>query len=591
MVDRARNGSHGMDSNHLDKRLVLGLSNRRVPTSKQLKHLPRFLSPREKNVIRLLFLAIVAAGLAMAAKFYNEHVHLEPAVGGDYIEASVGEPHFVNPILASASDADLDLVKLVFSGLMKTTSDGQLVPDLAESYGVSEDGKTYTFILRQGVKWHDGVELTSKDVTTTMALIKNPETKSPYGPQFKNVNVSAPDDRTVVFTLAEPFAPFLSMLTVGIVSDHLWQEIRPANANLTEYNLKPIGTGPFKFKNFAKDTKGNILSYTLARNDAYYGEVPRIDTFTFKYYTDFGAAHDALTARKVDGMSFLPLQFREAAEKQRSIRFVTLRLPQYTGIFFNQNKNEALKDKSVRQALASAIDRETLLRNAVGDNGVMVWSPILAGYVGFNPDVKKFPYDVSAANESLEKAGWKVDAETGIRKKGDVELAITLTTVDSPENQAVAEQVKTDWEAAGVRVTLETVSASKMQKDKIRPRDYQALIYGEIIGADPDPYPFWHSSQNDASGLNLAVYSNRRVDELLEKARVTARNEDRVPLYKEFQDILADEQPAILLYSPTYTYVMGRKVKGVSQSGSIFVPADRFDDVTSWYIQNKRVWR
>jgi len=163
--------------------------------------------------------------------------------------------------------------------------------------------------------------------------------------------------------------------------------------------------------------------------------------------------------------------------------------------------------------------------------------------------------------------------------------------VDATENLAAAEQVKKNWEAMGVKVTLDVVAASRMQKDKIRPREYQALLYGEIIGADPDPYPFWHSSQNDASGLNLAVYSNRRVDELLEKARVTAKSEDRVPLYKEFQDILADEQPAILLYSPTYTYVIGRKVKGAQQSGNIFTPSDRFDDITVWYINNKRVWK
>lgn len=298
-------------------------------------------------------------------------------------------------------------------------------------------------------------------------------------------------------------------------------------------------------------------------------------------------------------MSFLPLEFREAAEKQRNVRFYTLRLPQYTGIFFNQKQNAALKSKDVRQALSMAIDRAAVLREALGDNGVVVYSPILAGFIGFHPDVKKYGFDPATAASLLEKDGWKLDPADGVRKqetKDDKKnvvktpLEITLTTVDAKENIAVAQAVKQYWEGLGVKTELEIVPASRIQKDKIRSRDYDALLYGEIMGPDPDPFPFWHSSQNDAAGLNLAVFSNRRADELLEKARVATKTEDREADYKEFQDILAEEVPAILLYSPTYTYVVGRKVMGIEPT-TIFTPADRFDDIATWYINTKRIWK
>jgi len=582
-----------------DKRLVLHLAGKRAPTLKQLKHLPRYLSAKEKVFLRTVLALATVAVIAVGAKFASEHISAVAASGGDYVEASVGAPHYVNPVLASTNDADLDLVKLIFSGLMKTTSRGELVTDLAESYQVSEDGKTYTFVLKEGVSWHDGSTFTSHDVVATVGYIKNPGWKSPLASQFKNVNVEAPDDQTVVFTLAEPFAPFLSMLTAGILPEHLWQEVRPENAGRAELNIKPVGTGPFKFKNFAKDKKGAILSYTLVRNDAYHGTHPYLASITFKYYQDFTSAHDALTGRRVDGMSFLPLEFREAAEKQRNVRFYTLRLPQYTGVFFNQKKNVALASKEVRQALAYGIDRATVLRESLGDNGILVNSPILAGFVGFYPDVKKYGFDPATAADLLEKEGWKIDAEDGIRKKESrndkkevvkTPLEITITTVDAKENIAVAQTIKKDWEGLGVKTELEIVPSSKVQKEKIRPRSYDALLYGEIIGPDPDPFPFWHSSQNDAAGLNLAVFSNRRADELLEKARTATKTEDRETLYREFQDILAEEVPAILLYSPTYTYVVGRKVKGI-ETATIFTPADRFDDVASWYIETKRVWK
>ena len=582
----------------LDKRLVLGLSDRRIPSFKQLKHLGRYLDPVERRLLKIFGAAILIALAAAGAKFYDDHVTRVPAQGGEYTEAAVGGPRFINPILAGTNDADGDLIRLIFSGLMRTNTKGELVPDLAESFDVAADGKTYTFKLRTGVRWHDGAEFSARDVAATYEHVKDPGWDSPYQRQFKNVTVEAPDDQTVVFKLTEPFAPFLGILTLGILPDHLWQEIKPANASRADLNIKPIGTGPFKFNIFIKDKKGAIRSYTLSRNDDYYGQRALLDTLVFKYYPDFASAVEALTGKHVDGISFLPHDALAEVEKFRPVRIYDLRLPQYTAVFFNQTKNQSLQSKAVRQALAYAIDRDRIVKEVLGDSGAPIYGPIPPGFVGFHPEVKHYTLNDAKATALLDQDGWKA-GENGMRQKESkdektkavtkTDLAITLTTVDSKDSIAVAQIIQQNWKSIGVTTELEVIPASRITRDKIKTRDYEALLYGEIIGPDPDPYPFWHSSQNAAPGLNLAIFSNRRADELLEKSRLTTKEEERAAYYKEFQDILAEEVPAIFLYSPTYTYAVSSKIKGID-TGTIFTPADRFSNVINWYINTKRVW-
>ncbi|MBI4458250.1 peptide ABC transporter substrate-binding protein [Candidatus Uhrbacteria bacterium] len=590
----------------MDRKLVQRMSDKRLPSAAQLKHLPRYLSPKEKTVLRALGAVAVISAAAIGLKFAGAHLTRVPATGGEYAEAVVGAPRTINPVMSVSNDVDLDIGKLVYSGLMRTNGKGELIPDLAASYETSADGKTTTFRLRDGIEWHDGHPFTSKDVVTTIDRIKDPQTKSPWAAQFKNVSAAAPDDHAIVFTLNEPFAPFLSTLTVGVLPDHLWSDILPENTGRAELNTKPVGTGPFKFKSFTKDKKGAIRSYSLSRNDRFYGERPHLETVTFKFSTDFSTAVNALLEKQVDGLSFLPLEFRDTVEKRRSVKMHTLQLPQYTAVFFNQRKNPLLSSKDIRKALALVIDREAMVRTALEGNAVAAYGPILPGYLGFDSDIKAAGPDLAAAAQLLDKEGWKLD-EDGMRRKAPPtvagskskkpvepppkqELKITLTTVDTKENIAVAQMIEKSWESIGVQTELQIVPSSKIHKDHLRPREYEALLYGEILGPDPDPYPFWHSSQNHETGLNLALYSNRKVDELLEKARTSLKSEERAALYGEFQKTVIDDLPAIFLYSPNFTYVVSRGVKGVEEA-RIFTPADRFAEISKWYMKTKQAWR
>jgi peptide/nickel transport system substrate-binding protein len=585
------------DATSIDQKLVLRLSGRRVPNWKQMKHLPRYLTKRDRLVMAGFVFVILVGLSALVVKAYSDHVSVVPAAGGSYVEAAVGGPRYINPVLAAGNDADNDLIALVYSGLMRYTKEGQLVPDLAESYEISDDGLTYVFQLKHLVEWHDGTAFTAGDVVSTFSYLKNPAWESPYQSRFKNVAVEMIDEHSVRFRLQQAYAPFLSMLTIGIMPAHLWEEVLPENAARAELNIKPVGTGPFKFKSLTKDRKGTVKSLTLTRNNRYYGQLPYLETVSFRYYFDFGSAADALLQNKVDGLSFLPADAQAQVDQLRTIRSYHLRLPQYTAVFFNANKLPQIKSAEVRQALLQALDRPALIRDALGGAGLPAHSPILPGFLGFRQEIVQADYDQAAAAELLTEAGWEL-GEDGFRYKetkvdGQTSqqfLRIALTTVDVKENLDAAQLIKQAWENIGVRVELDVVNASRVQTERIRPREYEALLYGVMSGPGGDPFPFWHSSQRNAPGLNLAGFNNRRADELLEQGRGELDETVRAEKYGEFLEIVNEQVPAIFLYSPTYAYVVNRKVKGVFP-GFVMTPSGRLAGISDWSTRTKRVWR
>ncbi len=672
--EKKQNGKKFFNSDDLDKKLVLSLSKNKIPSFKQFKHLPKFLSRTESLALKILgALIILSAGILGWQFYYNNTVQV-PDFGGQYTEALVGSPKFINPILSQTNDVDRDISRLVFSSLLKYDAKQKLAPDLAEKYEISEDQKTYTIYLRDNLYWHDGEKLTANDVIFTVKSIQDPEYKSPLYNSLRGVSIRQIDERTVAFILEEPFAPFPEILTFGIMPAHIWGDIPAATANLAEFNIKPIGSGPFKFASLSKDKLGNIKSMSLERNEGYYNNKPYIEKINFKFYPDFHSATDALQNKNVEGISFLPKELKNKLQRE-DLNFYSLQIPQYTAVFFNQTKNKALEEDEVRQSLTLATPKEQLREEALNGEGIIINGPILPGYIGYNPEIKKYNFSIEEANTLLdEETDWdrlsieeyknqrleeelkkleeqkeaeaeeqavKTETESESEENssdnkasdeqtqenisghseetdepektpeeiitgqieteinpgqpffrendGDI-LQITLTTVDQPENIAAADILKESWQQIGFRVNLNIVPPTEIRRTTIRERNYEALLYAEILGSDPDPYPFWHSSQNQHPGLNLAVFANRHVDRLLEEARQTADEEQRRLKYIDFQNILAEELPAIFLYSPTYTYVVDEKIKNITAE-RLSVPADRFADIEEWYIKTKRKFK
>ena len=562
-------------------RQVLSVSHpRRVPTWRQWQQLSRVLSHAERLLLRGAGGLILCSVVASAVWYISTHRVDVPAVGGEYTEALVGEPQFVNPLYASASDVDADLARLIYSGLMRWDSSQGLMNDLAANIQVSEDKKTYTVQLRDDARFHNHEPVRARDIIFTFDAIQNSQYRSPLAVSFQNVEVTQVDDKTVAFVLDQPFAPFLSTLTVGILPADVWSDIPPRSAALAELNLKPIGSGPYTFAEFAKDKKGGIHSYTLERYRDYYGEKPFIERLTFKFYPSVEEAVRGLASRQVEGVGFVPPDQEAEVEKNRSVSLLRPAMPRETLLLFNQEKQPIFKKIEVRKAIALALDKPKIVETVTNGYGTVLDSAIPQGLLGHAPDVLKIRRDTAQANELLEKAGYPKPEE----------LAFTLTTVQNPEFIRLGELVAEQLAEVGIKLNMEAVEPEKFASTVIEPRGYDLLLTGILFGIDSDPYPFWHSSQSQQGGLNLAGYNNRKVDLLLEEARTTTDDAVRIEKYKTFQEQLAQDLPAIFLYQSTYTYAVANKLKNV-RIERLTTPADRFANISQWYIKTRKTLR
>lgn len=641
-----------MPSTSFDQKLIKKTGSNLIPSWSQFKYLGSFLKKTEKITINISLAALFLAITGLTILWFVKNNIIVPASGGDYSEALIGQPKYINPLFTSANDVDADLASLIYSGLFQYNNQQKLLPDLASDYTISADGKIYDINLRKDVKWSDDEPFNADDVIYTFETIADPEVGSPLLAAFQSVQVEKTGDFSVRLTLKEPFAPFLSSLTVGILPQHIWGNIPPAAVRLAKTNLQPIGSGPWKFGKLTKDSSGNIQNYTLDRNESYYKDIPHLKTLTFKFYNDYTQAASALKSQDVLTLSFLP---NDLANKivGKNFQLYKFELPQYTAIFFNQDAAPVLKDSDIRLALNLAINKDEILTKALGSEGETINSPILKGNIGYNPDITFPAFNTDKANQLLDKSWKKIQPEdffkaqydailktrqneldelkksaatsTGqatttpeqlaeatqkiekevsdaVRQEMDSDqsfyrknksneiLTITITTADTPEYQQVAQSIAQMWHAVGVKTKIQIVNSSQINKDILRDRNYQTLLYGEIAGSDPDPYPFWHSSQTSYPGLNLALFVDRSADKLLEDARATTTEKTRADLYQKFQQTLAKEIPAIFLYTPTYNFLAGKEIKGITFQ-QIFSPADRFNDLSNWYIKTKRQWK
>ena len=573
------------ESTHaLDKKLVMSLKRSWIPNWTQLKRVSALLSPKEKKIIGVVFLVLLISIGALSYIFYRENIIIIPAKGGVWSEALVGQPAFINPILAQTSDIDLDVSRLIYRGLLRYDTNLTIVNDLAKDVSIDETQTKYTVTLRDDARWQNGAPVTVDDVIFTIRAIQDPEWQSPLLVSFKGVTIDKTDEHTIVFNLPEPFGPFLSLLTVGILPKEVWQDIPAASARLAEFNIKPVGSGPWKFNELAKEKSGTIRTYSLVPNKEYTGKEPYLSEIVFKFYSDFVSAVEALNQNQVMGISFLPTDLADRIIDPQKLSFHALNLPQYTALFFNQKQNESLKSRAVRTALAQALNKDEIITEGLSGEADVIDSPLLLLLTEEAED--GLSYDPDGAEEILTTAGWVVGG-SGFRENDDEILAVTITTVDQPENVAVANIIKQSWEAVGVQTTVQLIPSTEIQSGTIKNRDYDILLYGAIVGADPDPFPFWHSTQTEHPGLNLALFKDANTDTLLEEARAERDAIKRIENYTTFRKILQTEVPAVFLYTPTYTYPQEKRLQGFGVT-QLIIPADRFNNSTEWYTKTRR---
>ncbi|OGZ32422.1 MAG: hypothetical protein A2V69_02270 [Candidatus Portnoybacteria bacterium RBG_13_40_8] len=562
----------------------------KIPSKHQWQKIPGVLNKKERYFILGFFILGVVSVFIWLVTYNIENTVVAPNYGGSFREGIVDSPEYLNPILSQTTDADRDITELIFSGLMKYDSQGELVPDMAEKYAIGDNGKIYDFFLKKDIKWHDGQPLNADDIVFTIKMIQNPDSRSPLRINWTGVEVEKIDDWTVRFKLKTPYAPFLTNTTTGIIAKHIWEKILPEKFILAQENFSPIGTGPYKLKKIKKDKEGFINFIELeAFGDYGSSRRPFIEKIGLYFYPDEENMIKAYNKNSIDNLSLVSFQNKNLLKRTKSKSFINqLNIPRYFAVFFNQTKSKALSDKNVRIALNYATDKNQIVNQVLDGEGRQVDSPIPTGVWGHSEEIKIYNFDIEQAKNTLEQAGWKDTDNDGIREKKEDKLEFELMTTELRELQQAADILIEQWSKIGAKVTKKIINIGEIQQEYIRPREYQALLFGEVLGLDPDPYSFWYSSQKRDPGLNLALYDNQKVDTLLKDARQTLNQEERLKKYKEFQQLLIDDAPVVFLYSSYHLYYTAKKIKGIEVE-NVVLPSKRFADIEKWYIKTQRV--
>lgn len=369
---------------------------------------------------------------------------------------------------------------------------------------------------------------------------------------------------------------------------HIWQNIPYDKWLVAETNFKPVGTGPWRFNSLTRDGQGQLRTYTVEPNPYSHTPSPYFKKFTLRFYTDTTSALEALRQGFIDSLGNISARDQAKLNPKRFIIY-NITLPQYTAIFYNPHTNQLLKNAIIRQGLSYAINRPVLIKEALSGQAQPATGPFIFGEVKNRASNQAISYDPTKSIQLFERAGFSRHGPGEIFFKDDTPLEITLTLANTDEQLRVAEEIKKQWEQVGVKVNLQPVSTLFIQSDVINPRNYQALLISEMMGLDPDPYPFWHSSQIAAPGLNLALFQNHEADRLLTEARQTLDETARLEKYVQFQEILHQESPATFLYSLNYSYAQSYAIKGFNRS-VMGQPAERFLDSANWYQKTKHNW-
>ncbi len=500
----------------------------------------------------------------------------EPAYGGTLTQGIIGSPRFVNPLLA-LSDADRDMVMLTYAGLMKEDGAGTLIPVLAESYSISEDGRQYTFVLRKDAVFSDGTPVTAEDVLFTIEKAQDPALKSPEYANWSGVAVQVVDTHTVKFTLAKPYAPFLENTTLGILPAHLWKDVPVEQFPFSTLNTEPVGAGPFVVNDIGRNASGIIKEYELTANKKYVLGRPYLSRLDFLFYSDQEDLAEALSDGTVESAYGIPSETSIQAPYSRVF-----------GVFFNPNENAALARIEVRKALSIAIDRNHIVNDILGGYASPLMGPVPPG-----SGVPEIPLPVvetriQEATDILERNGWTYDEEqfAWTNEKANLTLSMTIKTSNVPELKAVASAVKEDWETLGVPVAIELYEPGDLTQNVIRPRQYDALLFGMVVGRDRDLYAFWDSAERNDPGLNIAMYANKSVDELLEKARAESDPDAVTEDLAKINELVAAEYPAAFTHAPDFLFAVPAELSGV-ELPQITAPSDRFASVSTWYLRTE----
>jgi peptide/nickel transport system substrate-binding protein len=531
-----------------------------------------------------LVVILIVTVIIQTVSLKNQYMSVKPIGGGVYTEGMVGQFSNANPIYAT-SDIDTAVAKILFDSLFSYDSQNELVADLASNWEMDSKELVYTVHIKANIVWHDGQPLTSDDVVFTYQTIQDPDAKSPFLASWAGIKIEKLDDLTVRFTLPNSFSPFLHSLTTGILPYHLLKDVPVVALRSTNFNTQsPVGTGPFKW-NGVKVNNDQSETIQLASFTNYHDGQPKLDGIALKTYLNANDLIKALENRQVITAAGLDLADADYDQKYELTSFNMMS----ANMLFLKTTSPFLSDVKVRQAMIKATNVPALLAK-IGYPVIPVNEPLLKSQIGYDSAYKQLGFDKTAAMQQLADAGWLLEKGERYRSKDGKQLELSLAYENKRDFSKLVELLQEQWAEVGVNLAVEVTQTATDSQKFIDSHDYDVLLYGINIGADPDVYVYWHSSQISGNGqtrLNLAEYKSSIADIALEYSRSRSDPQLRAAKYQPFLKAWQNDVPAIGLYQPRYLYVSNQHIYGINNN-LINSSSDRFDEVDKWMINTAR---
>jgi peptide/nickel transport system substrate-binding protein len=542
----------------------------------------------EKIFFSLVFAVAVVSGLMLLFQINNLFLVEVPVFGGSFTEGVVGSPRFINPVLA-ISDTDKDLTSLIYSGLLKVSDGGALEPDLAKSYEVQNDGTVYDFLIKDNAYFHDGKVVTADDIVFTIEKVMDSVIKSPKKANWEGVLVEKINDKEIRFTLKKPYAPFLSALTLGILPKHIWEKVSSEEFPFSEFNINPVGSGPYKVGKIVRNSGGILSVINLSAWKKYAPNGPKIKSIVFKFFqneTELAKAYGNQTVESASGLS--PSLIKSANPDPALIDEAAL--PRVFGVFLNQNIAPVFANKEIREALDKATPKKRIVDEVLLGFGRVIDGPTPAD---IETDAQKTEGDAEDAKALLLSNGWKENKDGILEKKTKKDtttFSFSISTSDAPELKAAAEILAEAWKKIGATVSIKVFEAGDLSQNVIKPRKYDALLFGEVVGAESDLFPFWHSSERNDPGLNVSLYTNITADKALEEMQKETNSQNRALKKEIVISEIKKDVPVIFLFSPYLLYLKSPKVQNITLN-DVSSSNERFLFIDKWFIETDKVWK
>ncbi|HKF84475.1 MAG TPA: ABC transporter substrate-binding protein [Candidatus Limnocylindrales bacterium] len=527
-----------------------------------------------------------------------------------YREGVVGTAESITP-LSARNRAERSLVGLVFSGLTRMGPRNTLEPDLASSWKLSDDGKTWTFHIRDDAVWQDGEPVTSADVLYTVGALKDPEASGGRSGSWAEVETAAVDDKTVTFRLTTPVGGFLAATTQPLLPAHLLGDVPYADIATSEFAKAPIGSGPYGLAELDVtkavlvpagellppiETPAPVIAAspdslaTPIPSPSSPGLTPFIERIELSFFPDDAAVAAALEDGSIDAAAGLAPDQAATISAMPGVDRIRYPTTTLSTVLLNLRPNHPeLRDVRVRRALLAGIDREGLVRDALGGDGSVADSLVPPSSWAYDGEAAgAVAYDKAAAAKLLRAAGWtRIDgAWAAPRAKAPYDLQLlSVPATANPRLASIATAVRDAWTELGFKVTLVEKPAVELAA-ALRGGTFTASVLDIMMGLEPDLYPLLASSQVRGAGSNLAGLQDAKLDELLEDARKPAAQPERVGAWKALLAGIGARIPMLpLAWGEESMFVDG--VEGVTPT-LIGDTGDRYWDVLAWRLAADR---